>query len=175
MLVYDLYTNGIHVTGTINCTRSGVPSQISILRKEMMCKLVCQGNGGYVRDGVCAYAVWKDTNCVTIVSNEHPGHSMNTVTRNVKNKEGKNEKKEVPIPATVYNYNCYMNGVDRSDQLINYYNILKQTKKYWKTLSLHFVDIAIVNSYGYCVQIQLSKTHESLQLSGNPSETALSY
>ena len=40
-----------------------------------------------------------------------------------------------------------MNGVDRSDQLIKNYNILRQTRKYWKMLFLHYVDIAIVNSY----------------------------
>ena len=37
-----------------------------------------------------------------------------------------------------------MNWVDHSDQMINYYNLLRQTKKYWKT---HFIDIALVNSY----------------------------
>ncbi len=40
-----------------------------------------------------------------------------------------------------------MNGVDRSDQRIKYYNLLRQTRKYWKTLFLHYVDIAIVNAY----------------------------
>ena len=47
------------------------------------------------------------------------------------------------MPAIIYSYNRYMNGVDRSDQL----NILRQTRKDWKTLFLHYVDIAIVNSY----------------------------
>lgn len=93
------------------------------------------------------HAVWKDTKCVTVMSNEHPGHSENKVTRNVKDKDGKNAKKEVPIPAIIYSYNRFMNGVDRSDQLIKNYNVLRKTRKYWKTLFLHYIDIAIVNSY----------------------------
>ena len=40
-----------------------------------------------------------------------------------------------------------MSGVDRSDQLIKNYNVLRQTKKYWNTLFLYFIDIAVVNSY----------------------------
>lgn len=81
------------------------------------------------------------------MSNEHPGHSDTKVTRNVKDKDGKTEKKEVPIPSIIFSYNCFMSGIDRSDQLINNYNVLRQTKKYWKTLFLHFIDIAVVNSY----------------------------
>ena len=29
-----------------------------------------QGDGAYVRDGVCVYAVWKDTKCVSVMSNQ---------------------------------------------------------------------------------------------------------
>ena len=47
----------------------------------------------------------------------------------------------MPIPETIYE--C----VDRSDQLIKYYNVLRQTKKYWKTLFFNFIDVAVVNAY----------------------------
>jgi hypothetical protein len=145
-LVNDLYGFGVHATGTLDCSRIGVPSKISQLKKEFGRKSVCRGSGAYIRDGTSVYAVWKDTKCVSVMSNEHPGHSEGVVLRNVKC-EGENEKKEVPIPVIVQNYNRYMNGVDKSDQLIKYYNVLRQTHKYWKTLFLHYIDIAIVNSY----------------------------
>ena len=124
-----------------------MPADIPSLKKQMAKKSVSRGEGAHVRDGVCAYAVWKDTKCVSVVSNEHPGHSESKVTRNVKDKDEANQKKEVPIPAIVYCYNHFMDGVDWSDQLIKNYNILRQTRKYWKTLFLHYVDIAIVNAY----------------------------
>lgn len=137
-LVQDLYTEGIHCTGTLDCTRTGVPAQVYDLKKDLSKSSVPRGDGSYVRDGICAYTVWKDTKCVAVMSSEYPGHSETTVTRNVKQKDGKSNKMDVPIPSIVYNYNRFMNGVDRSDQMINYYNILK---KYWKTLFFHFLDI----------------------------------
>ena len=40
-----------------------------------------------------------------------------------------------------------MSGVDRSDQMINKYNSLRKTDKYWKTIFYHLLDIARVNSF----------------------------
>lgn len=132
-MVTDLYKEGIHCTGTVDCTCSGVPAQVHGLKKDLSKKSVSRGKGLHVRDGVLAYAVWKDTKCVAIMSSKHPGHSETTVTWNAKQKDGKSEKIAVQIPSMVYKYNRFMNGVDHSDQMINYYNILRQTKKYWKT------------------------------------------
>ena len=40
-----------------------------------------------------------------------------------------------------------MGGVDLSDQLLKCYEIIRKSKKWWKTLFLHFIDVAIVNSF----------------------------
>ena len=95
--------------------------------------------------------LWKDTKSVRVMSNEHLGHSESKVMRNVKDEEGKKHK-EVPIPI-IYNYNLFMNGVELSDQLIKYYNVLHPTRKYWKTLFLHYLEIAIVNLYILCMEL----------------------
>ncbi len=106
-LVSDLYDLSVHVTGTLDCTRTGVPPEFKDLKKILPGKNAIRGDGAYVRDGVCVYAMWKDTKCVAVMSNEHPGHSEDKVTRNVKDKDGKTEKKEVPIPVIIYNYNRF--------------------------------------------------------------------
>ena len=43
--------------------------------------------------------------------------------------------------------NKSMGGVDKSDQLISYHKISRRTKKYWKTIFSHYIDIAVVNSH----------------------------
>ena len=49
-------------------------------------------------------------------------------------------------PLVVDEYNIYMRGVDKGDQLINLYNVLIKSLRWWKTLFFHMIDIAIVNS-----------------------------
>lgn len=60
--------------------------------------------------GRCVCSV-EDTKCVSVVSNEHPGHTESSH----KKCKRVNPKKEVPIAAIVYIYNHFMNCVDQSD------------------------------------------------------------
>lgn len=54
---------------------------------------------------------------------------------------------EVPLPSVVKHYNMFMGGVDKSDELVSYQRIICQTKKYWKTLLYHLLEIAAANSF----------------------------
>ena len=93
------------------------------------------------------YVIWKDTKVVTVALTMHTATGIEKVIRKMKDKAGQLLCKEVKIPPTV-EYNKYMGGIDLSDQAISYYNILRKTRKYWRTLFfLLFLDVMVTNSY----------------------------
>jgi hypothetical protein len=92
------------------------------------------------------YAVrWADNKIVYFLSS---GIGVRTthVTRKLKS----GDQVRVPCPELVALYNMYMAGVDSHDQLrLQRYSIQRAThlKKYYKTLFLGLIDLALVNAY----------------------------
>ena len=54
---------------------------------------------------------------------------------------------QVRQPKAIEQYNAYMNGVDRSDQIIGTRTALRKNMRWWKTLFFHMIDIAVVNGF----------------------------
>ena len=44
-------------------------------------------------------------------------------------------------------YNKFMGGVDKADQLVTYYGFYHVSKKWWKRVFFHLLDISLVNAY----------------------------
>ena len=49
-------------------------------------------------------------------------------------------------PAIIHNYNTYMGGVDKADQLVMYYGFPHFSKKWWKRIFFHMLDATLVNA-----------------------------
>lgn len=56
-----------------------------------------------------------------------------------------------------------MRGVDLSDQLLQCYQVLRRTRKWWKTLFFHFMDISATNAHIIHGQITEGMTHKSFR------------
>ena len=147
-LLSDLLKVEVPATGTLNTNRRGVPKEVVEI-KHFVDKSP-RGTGYYLRNSGndIVYCVWRDTKTVTVASTAFPAHSTNTVARRIKDPvTGLSGTKNVPYPLMLEKYNKSMGGVDKSDQLISYHKISRRTKKYWKTIFSHYIDIAVVNSH----------------------------
>jgi hypothetical protein len=54
---------------------------------------------------------------------------------------------QVKKPVCSSDYNTFMNGVDRADQYLSYYSLLRKTVKWTKRVALYLVNCALYNSF----------------------------
>uniref|UniRef100_A0A3B5AKH3 PiggyBac transposable element-derived protein 4-like n=1 Tax=Stegastes partitus TaxID=144197 RepID=A0A3B5AKH3_9TELE len=142
-LFRDLREKNISACGTIRSNVQGYPRTAN----NALDPKSPRGSIRWLREDSLVFVQWKDTRDVSMCSTMHTAHGKETVQRNVKDNAGQWTMIDVPIPPAIKDYNRHMGGVDLSDALIGYYEVLHKTKKWYKTLFYHFLDIAIVNSY----------------------------
>ena len=124
--------------------RRGFPTKLKNIKEfEKGSK---RGDYRWSRDEEVLTVQWRDNKTISVMSTFHEANSTEKVTRRTK-VDNIFERIEVKQPIAIKDYNKYMGGVDRSDQLINKYHGLRKTNKFWKTLFLHMIDISRVNSY----------------------------
>ena len=80
---------------------------------------------------------------VTVLTTIHQAGFVGVERRN--NAPGGRENVEQPI--AIVEYNHYMGGVDRGDQLLSYYGFAHRTRKWWRRVFFFLLDTAVVNSY----------------------------
>jgi len=75
-----------------------------------------RGDSRSLQSGNLTATLWLDKRVVTVLSTASQHNEMSTVQR----KQQDGSKAAVPCPSSVVNYNRYMGGVNRNDQLHNY-------------------------------------------------------
>ena len=132
-LFQELFNRNTVAVGTCMTNRKGLP-------KDLITKRLERGEISSRRDGAIMALKWRDKRDVLVLSTKHTP-AMQVVS--VRASGGRTEKFK---PVAIEDYNKNMAGVDKSDQLLQYYSFRRKTVKWWKKVFFHLYNLAFVNS-----------------------------
>uniref|UniRef100_A0A3B1KE49 PiggyBac transposable element-derived protein domain-containing protein n=1 Tax=Astyanax mexicanus TaxID=7994 RepID=A0A3B1KE49_ASTMX len=116
----------------------------------------------WIRDGPLLFVKWRDTRDVTMCSTVHKAYSGQSVQRRVRSKKWNLVHPTDLCAGTCESIQQVHGGVDLSDALIKYYSVTQKTRRWYVKLFLHFVDIAVVNSFIIHKEMALARQQKSL-------------
>lgn len=136
-LTKDLLSNKTHVCGTIRSNRKGLPKSLKLKANGRPMDV---GEVTSFSNGSCMVGCWRDKNYICMISTLHDSNNL------VDSGKTKRNGDVILKPKPVLLYNKYMGGVDKSDQLLHYYNAARKSMKWYKKLFFHLLDVSTVNS-----------------------------
>ena len=137
----ELLAVKVHTVGTLRSQRGEPPKIRSAKAGTPKMKA---GDSLSVDNGKVMVVAWKDKRVVTALSTKHDG-SLGPITR--KKKKGGGETEKIMKPLCISEYNLYMSGVDRLDQMISYYPFARKTMKWPKKVFFYLLEIRLWNSF----------------------------
>ena len=143
ILFHDLLNDGIYACGTVRSNRAGFPDD---LKKHIRIGFPKRGENVTLQSKTCVNltaSVWQDTKPVTVIATNAQTLPLDTVQRKLKT----GDYKTFDCPEAISIYNRYMGGVDKNDQLRQYYHVRLKCKKYYKYLFWMIFDVAVTNSF----------------------------
>ena len=138
-----LYDRGTYACGTVKKTRKGFCKELVLTKPEE--SRVEMGTIDWRVASPLLAVTWKDKRLVYVISTIHPPKTNGKYSQ-VTRRRGP-QPDVLPCLHAVDDYIKYMRGVDRSDQLISLCNAGRRTKKWWKRLFYHELEIAVLNAH----------------------------
>ena len=133
-LALHLSQNGTGVCGTVRRNRVGLPKQLTNYAGLRKGQFVHRSNDGMV------FVKLRDTKEVCFLSTMHRAD----VTAS-----GKHDRQGRAISklSLVQDYNRFMGGVDRNDEMVSFYTSARKSYKWYKKLAGHIMEEAFLNAY----------------------------
>ena len=155
-LLDTLHSQGLYACGTVRSNRRGFPDGLkSVSGLE-------RGEFRFYQRGPLVVSVWMDNKPVTMLSTLAQPDATHTALREQRNGS------RVPVQCSdaVVLYNQYMSGVDRGDQLRQYYRVRMRCYKNYKYIFWFLFDVSITNSYIISLYAPSSMplTHQRLKM-----------
>ena len=120
--------------GTVRLGRKGMPSAL----KKMKLK---KGDTNFRRSGKLLALTWYDKRQMSMLSTIHDAFIVQT------GKDDRTTGKPIEKPKVILEYNQYMGGVDKLDQMLEPYMSTRKSLKWYKKFFLHLLDISVYNSF----------------------------
>jgi len=142
-VVKYLSNNNFGVYGSIINSRAKISQKI----KEEINMLQKYESKFYVSsNNDMLLTVWKDTKIVHLVSNL--GNSLESeIERKQKGALPGENLIKASCPSTIQTYSKNARGVDLLDQMISYYSVDVKSKKWYKSIFSHILQISLYNSF----------------------------
>ena len=136
-LCKQLFKLGYGSCGTVRINRRGIPRDFQAAKLK-------KGETTTFRDGRILGLKWMDKRLVSMISTIHDDSMINTDRRTRLAPTG---VEKISKPLVIDKYNTYMGGDDKSDQLVIYYAFSHSSKKWWKRIFFHMIEVSLVNAY----------------------------
>lgn len=131
-LALKLLIRNTYCTGTLRIDRKNLPAEVKTQKlKKGETIYRCSDDGVLV-------GKWRDRREVSFITTEFPNDMVTY-------RDKLNREKEKP--KAIYEYNKFMGGVDRQDQLMAYYPCERKSLRWYKKLGFHILHMLLVNAY----------------------------
>lgn len=130
-LLEHLETNGTYACATVRCNRRDLPQ---CAREKLR-----PGEKVVSQKGCVVFTKWHDKRDVSVISSNCSPLAVDVVVSR--------RNQNVSKPAVVDLYNKHMGGVDRADQIRQYYSVGRSSYKWYRYLFWFLIDISICDSF----------------------------
>ena len=136
-LSIKLLDEKIHITGTVQKNRKGLPNELKSLR------LKNQDIKAYRHpSNMLMVLAYQDKRTITMLSTWHNAGTT-TISRIVKG----GQQEDIEKPVVICDYTVHMGAVDRSDHYCTSYSFMRKTLKWWRKMFFWLVEVSIMNSF----------------------------
>ena len=144
-LLRDLLLAGTYCTGTIKANRKNFPKEVIPNESNLPSGTMRFAISKLIGDLAKMIAVWWRNRRDVLALSTMYNTSVTTV---LKHSKGGREKRPLPCPTIIDDYNQYMGGVDLTDQNLSYYSMTtRRTLKWWKKVFWRFVDSQFMDNF----------------------------
>ncbi|XP_020292495.1 piggyBac transposable element-derived protein 4-like [Pseudomyrmex gracilis] len=142
----DNYYNSVNLTRTLlsNKTRTcGTIRKSGGFPRALQSVKLSSGEIAFRRNRDVLLLIWNNgARNMNVISTIHNAQLMK-----VESATNKKSQKSIKKPALILDYNKYMKGVDRVNHYLEFYSILRKTKKWTTRVVMFLINCALFNSF----------------------------